>query len=54
MRSFVAVLFLIGLALTAGPSAQGTGIVAFEGVTVIPMDRERVLSNQTAPRAARF
>ena len=47
MRSFVAVLFLIGLALTAGPSAQGTGIVAFEGVTVIPMDRERVLSNQT-------
>ena len=53
MRSFVAVLFLIGLALTAGPSAQGT-IVAFEGVTVIPMDRERVLSNQTAPRAARF
>ena len=42
------VVFSLVLVFSPGPSAgQGTAIVAFEGVTLIPMDRERLLPNQT-------
>jgi imidazolonepropionase-like amidohydrolase len=42
------VVFLLVLVFSPGsPSGQGTAIVAFEEVTVIPMDRERSLPKQT-------
>ena len=43
-----AILSLIGLGLfLAHPFAQSEGLVVFEHVSVIPMDRERVMSDQT-------
>ena len=43
-----AILPLIGLGLLLGhPLAQSAGLVVFEHVSVIPMDRERIMSDQT-------
>ncbi len=53
MRRFAcaaAVALLVVLPCTESPSAQGNargGVTAFVGANVIPMDRERVLENQT-------
>jgi imidazolonepropionase-like amidohydrolase len=42
-----AILLVFGLAWAATPAGQQTTIVAIEGVTVIPMDRERTLEART-------
>ena len=44
MKNFFFALILVTAALAASVSAQP---VAFTNVNVIPMDRERVLANQT-------
>jgi len=42
------VVFLLVLLFAPGPSAgQGPAVVVFEGVTLIPMDRERLLPKQS-------
>jgi len=47
MKTFYLILILL-FAAAAGASAQGKlEVVAFVNVTVIPMDRERMLANQT-------
>jgi imidazolonepropionase-like amidohydrolase len=47
-HGLVSIVFLLVLVFFPGLSAgQGTAIVAFEEVTVIPMDRERSLPKQT-------
>ena len=45
-RALAALVFFTVVCGTARLSAQ-TGVVVFEQVSVVPMDRERVLSNQT-------
>ncbi|HEY6367139.1 MAG TPA: amidohydrolase family protein [Candidatus Binatia bacterium] len=44
---FTVALSLVLVFLPGPSSGQGTAIVAFEGVTLIPMDRERLLPKQT-------
>jgi hypothetical protein len=44
---FTVALSLLLVVLPGPSSGQGTAIVAFEGVTLIPMDRERLLPKQT-------
>jgi hypothetical protein len=44
---FTVALSLVLVFLPGPSSGQGTAIVAFEGVTLIPMDRERWLPKQT-------
>ena len=47
IRNTVAALSLMGLLATGGVIAGETGPIAFAGVNLIPMDRERVLENVT-------
>jgi len=47
IRNAAAALALIGALTTGGAIAEGIGPVAFVGVNLIPMDRERVLENVT-------
>jgi imidazolonepropionase-like amidohydrolase len=42
-----AVVFVVALLGSVESSSQDAGVIAFEGVTVIPMDRERTLPAQT-------
>jgi imidazolonepropionase-like amidohydrolase len=46
-RSVFTAIIATSLLLVASPSGQQAAVVVFEGVSVIPMDRERVLANQT-------
>jgi imidazolonepropionase-like amidohydrolase len=43
----VLISFVVGLGAVAAPLASQDSVVAFTGVTVIPMDRERTVENQT-------
>ncbi len=47
MSRFALVLFVAIVALTAQPATQTPPAIAFTNVTVIPMDRDRSLSDQT-------
>ena len=47
MRLKTCALLFVLLASCAGVSAKEPSVVAFVGVNVVPMDRERVLENQT-------
>jgi imidazolonepropionase-like amidohydrolase len=46
-RTLIAALALAGVALSSRSAGQQAPVVAIEGVSVIPMDRERVLTDRT-------